>query len=315
MLKLISVIIFLNMFCCKENLNTSYLEKKETKYKTDDSEKSVKDSILHKTSKTCGSSKYSIGLSLSKQNIILEKDGYIFNIPSSKLIEELSDKEMVSDFWIDCHCISNGLKINYEFDLYHYKHKSNLHFVYFKGKEIFITKALRFYSDRNQENLLGLNFENPIGYSYDAVNENTLLELIKFENFQDENYNQNINDYFNDFKKHFESKSFNQLKLKGDTIVLKQSLKNVTIRNAITKYNDIAYYLEQSGLYKEAIYLLEKVIENFPDRTVAYINLGDAYWGLGKKEHAKKAYLVYVEQMTSKNKKEKIPKRVVERTK
>jgi tetratricopeptide (TPR) repeat protein len=103
--------------------------------------------------------------------------------------------------------------------------------------------------------------------------------------------------------------------LKGDTIVLKQSLKNVSIRNAITKYNDIAYYLEQSGLYKEAIYLLEKVIENFPDRTVAYINLGDAYWGLGKKEHAKKAYLVYVEQMTSKNKKEKIPKRVVERTK
>jgi tetratricopeptide (TPR) repeat protein len=81
--------------------------------------------------------------------------------------------------------------------------------------------------------------------------------------------------------------------------------EKITVSN-LEYYNDKGYYLEQSGLYKEAIYLLEKIIENFPDRTVAYINLGDAYWGLGKKEHAKKAYLVYVEQMTSKNKKEKI---------
>ena len=83
----------------------------------------------------------------------------------------------------------------------------------------------------------------------------------------------------------------------------------------VAAYNNSAYYLEMKGLFTQSIYLLEKIIENFPDRTVAYINLGDAYWGLGKKEHAKNAYLVYVEQMTSKNKKEKIPKRVLERVK
>lgn len=78
-------------------------------------------------------------------------------------------------------------------------------------------------------------------------------------------------------------------------------------------FNDKAYFLEQSGLYEEAVYILEVIIKEFPNRTVAYLNLGDAYWGLGKKEEAKQAYKIYIEQMKAKNKESKIPSQVLER--
>jgi tetratricopeptide (TPR) repeat protein len=85
------------------------------------------------------------------------------------------------------------------------------------------------------------------------------------------------------------------------------SKKNLSI------YNNIAYYLEQAGAYKEAIYLLEKIIEKFPHRTVAYINLGDAYWGDSNKEKAKKAYQTYIQQMKEQGKESRIPKKILER--
>ncbi|WP_378184182.1 hypothetical protein [Aquimarina sp. SS2-1] len=66
---------------------------------------------------------------------------------------------------------------------------------------------------------------------------------------------------------------------------------------------------------KKPVFLLEKIVEEVPDRTVAYINLGDAYWGLQEKEKTQKAYNIYVEQMKTKGKETKIPKRVLERLK
>jgi len=81
----------------------------------------------------------------------------------------------------------------------------------------------------------------------------------------------------------------------------------------LTQYNNIAYYLQKAGADEEAIYLLEKIIEKFPNRTVAYYNLGDAYWALGKKKKAMKAYTTYIEQMCHKGLQKKIPKVVLER--
>ncbi len=81
----------------------------------------------------------------------------------------------------------------------------------------------------------------------------------------------------------------------------------------LTQYNNIAYYLQQAGANEEAVYLLEKIIKKFPKRTVAYLNLGDAYWELGEKEKACKAYTTYIEQMCAKGLQKKIPKKVLER--
>lgn len=87
---------------------------------------------------------------------------------------------------------------------------------------------------------------------------------------------------------------------------------NINIKN-FTTYNNIAYYLQKSGANKEAIYLLERILEKYPNRTVVYYNLGDAYWGLGKKKKAKQAYQTYIKQMKEKGKEKKIPKIVIQR--
>lgn len=91
-------------------------------------------------------------------------------------------------------------------------------------------------------------------------------------------------------------------------------IKNIEIKN-LASYNNIAYYLEQAKAYEEAVYLLEKILEKFPNRTVAYLNLGDAYWGLEDKVKAKKAYQTYIKQMKESGKEKKIPKVVLERVK
>jgi len=80
-------------------------------------------------------------------------------------------------------------------------------------------------------------------------------------------------------------------------------------------YNNVAYNLQKAGANKEAIFLLEKILETFPNRTVAYYNLGDAYWKLGKKEKAMNAYNTYIEQMKGKDKRKKIPRLVLDRVK
>ncbi len=85
-----------------------------------------------------------------------------------------------------------------------------------------------------------------------------------------------------------------------------------TTPKTLTTYNNIAYYLQKAGANKEAAYLLEKIIEKFPNRTVAYYNLGDV---LGEKKKAIKAYTTYIEQMCQKSLQKKIPKVVLERIK
>jgi len=81
----------------------------------------------------------------------------------------------------------------------------------------------------------------------------------------------------------------------------------------LTTYNNIAYYLQKAGSNKEAVYLLEKIITKYPNRTVAYYNLGDAYWALGDKQKAKEAYTTYTEQMCDAGKQKRIPKVVIDR--
>lgn len=84
----------------------------------------------------------------------------------------------------------------------------------------------------------------------------------------------------------------------------------------IIQYNDIAYYLEQSGLYKESIYLLKEILKKDPNRVVAWLNLADAQWGNGEKKDAKSSYQKYISLMKFQKKDlKKIPQRVYDRSK
>ena len=83
----------------------------------------------------------------------------------------------------------------------------------------------------------------------------------------------------------------------------------------VDKYNDFGFFLEQSGRYKEAAKLLLEIINFFPERIVAYINLGDAYHGNHEVVKAKQAYQKYVDLMKKAGKQKRIPKRVYARLK
>ncbi len=102
-----------------------------------------------------------------------------------------------------------------------------------------------------------------------------------------------------------------------DLIHLGQFLySNSLDESNLENINNMAYYLEQSGAYSESVYLLSEIVDKFPNRVVAYFNLGDAYWGLSNFEKAKEAYIKYVELMKAQGKDlAKIPQRVYDRTK
>jgi len=86
----------------------------------------------------------------------------------------------------------------------------------------------------------------------------------------------------------------------------------LVIKN-LTTYNNIAYYLQKAGANEEAIYLLEKILEKYPNRTVAHYNLADAYWALGEKKKAIASYTTYIEQMCNAGKEKRIPQVVRDR--
>ncbi|WP_367302742.1 tetratricopeptide repeat protein, partial [Pseudomonas syringae] len=77
--------------------------------------------------------------------------------------------------------------------------------------------------------------------------------------------------------------------------------------------NDVAYFWQQANFNSDAIWLLEKVIDNNPERVVAYLNLADAYWSEGDKKTAQKNYNIYIGIMTKQGKQQKIPSRVMAR--
>ncbi|WJK09799.1 tetratricopeptide repeat protein [Pseudomonas fluorescens] len=78
--------------------------------------------------------------------------------------------------------------------------------------------------------------------------------------------------------------------------------------------NDLGFLFAEAGYYAESVELLKKVISENPERTVAYLNIADAYWGLSRKELAVENYNKYSSMMKQSGKGEKVPKRVVERS-
>jgi hypothetical protein len=84
-------------------------------------------------------------------------------------------------------------------------------------------------------------------------------------------------------------------------------------KDNLGKYNDFAFFLSQT---KEgaigAVYILETLINKFPERIVAYLNIADVYFDLKTMPTANKYYLQYVNLMKKDGKEGKIPKRVSE---
>ncbi|WP_085578991.1 MULTISPECIES: M48 family metallopeptidase [unclassified Pseudomonas] len=78
--------------------------------------------------------------------------------------------------------------------------------------------------------------------------------------------------------------------------------------------NDLGFLLGEAGYYAESIQLLNAVIAHNPERTVAYLNLADGYWGVDDKQRASAAYKQYASRMSEAGKAPRIPPRVLERS-
>jgi tetratricopeptide (TPR) repeat protein len=86
-------------------------------------------------------------------------------------------------------------------------------------------------------------------------------------------------------------------------------------KETVVLYNDCGYFLEQAALYTDAVEILNAVVAKFPNRTVAYLNRADAYWGLKQKDEAFINFARYAALMKQAGKEAKIPKRVTDRLK
>jgi len=80
----------------------------------------------------------------------------------------------------------------------------------------------------------------------------------------------------------------------------------------ISIVNDLGFFLEQAGQFENARKILDGVISHHPDRIPAYLNIADAYMGLGKHSAARDYYKEYYERMVKAGKKQKIPTRVIQ---
>ncbi len=106
----------------------------------------------------------------------------------------------------------------------------------------------------------------------------------------------------------------NKNKILNDIEFYNLVYENCIYDKTVQKINDLAYfYSKQENInYDVLIQIYSDITSLYPNRTVAYLNLGDAYLGINNKEKAKANYEKYIELMKKSGKEVKIPKRVLE---
>jgi len=83
----------------------------------------------------------------------------------------------------------------------------------------------------------------------------------------------------------------------------------------IPAINDFGFFLHRAGKNEKAADILLLAISKDPKRTIAYLNLADIYWSLGKRRDAIDNYKQYRQMMISSEKAGKVPRRVKRRLK
>lgn len=102
----------------------------------------------------------------------------------------------------------------------------------------------------------------------------------------------------------------------NETILQDFKKKFPLSKGNLDDYNNIAFALSKNGNYKASIDLLKQIIDKFPDRAVAYLNLADSHWNIGEKDKAKDSYKESLSLMkTQKKDLKKIPEYVQTRIK
>lgn len=205
-----------------------------------------------------------------------------------------------------------------------FKNKNNAELSTYENNMIFPCKEC---SGKPDMNIGNLKFENNLlCYTtciapVDSDKYSVIDFTLKFSNNSFNLYNYKES-YFsveadNDAAIQLEAADFSKTKFSYyDWVANKSWLDYVIISSRnITKINDFALNLENinPGV---SVNVLQKVIQKYPDRVVAYLNIANSYWNIGKKEKAVENYKTYLSLMKSQKKDiNKVPKYVEERIK
>ncbi|ASA56967.1 tetratricopeptide repeat protein [Vibrio gazogenes] len=189
------------------------------------------------------------------------------------------------------------------------------YFVFFKNNEYYLEKTI--YT-------VGYSFDDDRRVDVCTVNQN--IKLKKLYSNSSMHINQipdesdrddkctisfDITVSIDDFIKRVDEEPYSKFETTQRYAAL---IKKYDITNKnVSQYNNLAYSLEKKEAYKEAIYLLNHIIDVYQSKAVAYINLGDAYWALEETNKAKDAYRTYIELMKKDGKESKISEQVLER--
>lgn len=88
--------------------------------------------------------------------------------------------------------------------------------------------------------------------------------------------------------------------------------ENLTVEN-VEGADNLVFYLSESGRTHDALQLLKAIVQKFPERVVAKLNLADAYWESQMIGPSKKMYASYVTEMRQLGKAGLIPSRAINR--
>lgn len=89
--------------------------------------------------------------------------------------------------------------------------------------------------------------------------------------------------------------------------------QGLPVADYITALNDYGYFLQQNDCLDESRQVLQLVTRISPERAVAYLNLGDSYWKLGKTKEARFSYKKYLDLMAESRETRSIPQRILKR--
>ncbi len=218
--------------------------------------------------------------------------------------------DSLNDFpTIELQCLENGFDLTYTYEMGN-SYQTFIHSFVADDNTLFsLVSSFSKTSDRNGISISGTVLDKQLALiDYPEFSPPQETEIYSFMGFQS-GEEPSITPFFEKVEKAKADKE--ALALFANTAVVDFVLENIEItESSIAEFNDVGYYFEQNGFYSAAIALLNEVISVNPKRTVAYINLGDAYWKNGQQEQGKKAYAKYLEQMTQKGLESRIPERV-----
>ena len=203
----------------------------------------------------------------------------------------------------------NWFSLLYESNASAIKIKEKYDFIYSSIGIVLVSKeVVKFGKD-------GLVLNKLFVENYD-MSQKTYDDLLTLGNTLKEEFNKKPIGYVYDSKNILFAKMTYKISLE-DFYVDYPKLGNAYFKiNNVESANNQAFSLEKIEANNFSKSLLKEIVLQYPDRTVAFLNLADVDWKLNTKEDAKKNYKTYISLMKSQNKDlSKIPQRVYDRIK